>query len=69
MKSDNLTLAVLIPQPFHFFLTIKKMIFSCSWQLYKEIEIRPKTTEVIRFDNAESCTIGYGTLRQWPRLN
>ncbi|XP_019952842.2 rho guanine nucleotide exchange factor TIAM1 isoform X1 [Paralichthys olivaceus] len=28
--------------------------------VYKEIEICPKTTKVIRFDNAESCTIGYG---------
>ncbi|XP_071395850.1 rho guanine nucleotide exchange factor TIAM1-like [Centroberyx affinis] len=28
--------------------------------LYKEIEICPKTTKVIRFDKAESCTIGYG---------
>ncbi|KAM6907302.1 rho guanine nucleotide exchange factor TIAM1 [Xenentodon cancila] len=28
--------------------------------LYKEIEICPKATKVIRFDKAESCTIGYG---------
>ncbi|XP_026184416.1 T-lymphoma invasion and metastasis-inducing protein 1-like isoform X2 [Mastacembelus armatus] len=28
--------------------------------LYKEIEICPKAIEVIRFDKAESCTIGYG---------
>lgn len=31
-------------------------------QLYKEIEICPKVTKVIRFDKAESCTIGYGML-------
>lgn len=31
-------------------------------QLYKEIEICPKATKVIRFDKAESCTIGYGML-------
>ena len=29
-------------------------------QLYKEIEICPKTTKLIRFDKAESCTLGYG---------
>uniref|UniRef100_A0A3B4UG40 TIAM Rac1 associated GEF 1 n=1 Tax=Seriola dumerili TaxID=41447 RepID=A0A3B4UG40_SERDU len=28
--------------------------------LYKEIEICPKVTKVIQFDNAESCAIGYG---------
>ncbi|KAK5917905.1 hypothetical protein CgunFtcFv8_002715 [Champsocephalus gunnari] len=28
--------------------------------LYKEIEVCPKATKVIRFDKAESCTIGYG---------
>ncbi|CAB1458027.1 unnamed protein product [Pleuronectes platessa] len=28
--------------------------------VYKEIEICPKTTKMIRFDNAESFTIGYG---------
>ncbi|XP_045063885.1 rho guanine nucleotide exchange factor TIAM1 [Coregonus clupeaformis] len=28
--------------------------------LYKEIEICPKTTKLIRFDKAESCTLGYG---------
>ncbi|XP_058483251.1 rho guanine nucleotide exchange factor TIAM1-like isoform X1 [Solea solea] len=28
--------------------------------VYKEIEICPKMTQMIRFDNAESCTIGYG---------
>ncbi|KAM4545415.1 rho guanine nucleotide exchange factor TIAM1 isoform 3-T3 [Odontesthes bonariensis] len=28
--------------------------------LYKEIEICPKATKVIRFDKTESCTIGYG---------
>lgn len=33
----------------------------CS-QLYKEIEICPKDTKVIRFDKADSCTIGYGML-------
>ncbi|KAJ4930107.1 hypothetical protein JOQ06_019120 [Pogonophryne albipinna] len=28
--------------------------------LYKEIEVCPKANKVIRFDRAESCTIGYG---------
>ncbi|XP_063751459.1 rho guanine nucleotide exchange factor TIAM1-like isoform X2 [Eleginops maclovinus] len=28
--------------------------------LYKEIEVCPKATKVIRFNKAESCTIGYG---------
>ncbi|KAM3868568.1 rho guanine nucleotide exchange factor TIAM1-like [Diretmus argenteus] len=31
-----------------------------SDMLYKEIEICSKTTKVVRFDKAESCTIGYG---------
>lgn len=29
-------------------------------QLYKEIEICPKTTKVIQFDRDESCAIGFG---------
>ncbi|AWO99751.1 putative T-lymphoma invasion and metastasis-inducing protein 1 [Scophthalmus maximus] len=41
-------------------LCVPKLEDDISDLLYKEIEICPKTTEVIRFDNAESCTIGYG---------
>lgn len=33
---------------------------SMSLQLYREIEICPKPSKVIRFDKAESCTTGYG---------
>lgn len=33
-----------------------------SLQLYKEIEICPKATKVIRFDKAESSTVAYGML-------
>ncbi|XP_044077284.1 rho guanine nucleotide exchange factor TIAM1-like isoform X2 [Siniperca chuatsi] len=39
---------------------VPKLEEDISDLLYKEIEICPKTTKVIRFDKAESCTIGYG---------
>lgn len=39
-----------------------KYIFCVCLQLYKEIEICPKATKVIRFHKTESCTIGYGML-------
>lgn len=45
----------------HQFFCQLKMIFLCL-QLYKEIEICPKVTKVIRFDKAESCATGYGML-------
>lgn len=31
-------------------------------QLYKEIEIYPKSTKVVQFDKAEFCNNGYGML-------
>ncbi|KAM9348065.1 rho guanine nucleotide exchange factor TIAM1-like [Symphorus nematophorus] len=39
---------------------VPKLEEDISDLLYKEIEICPKATKVIRFDKAESCTIGYG---------
>ncbi|GLD71048.1 T-lymphoma invasion and metastasis-inducing protein 1-like protein [Lates japonicus] len=41
-------------------LCVPKLEDDISDLLYKEIEICPKVTKVIRFDNAESCSIGYG---------
>ncbi|XP_045546203.1 rho guanine nucleotide exchange factor TIAM1 [Salmo salar] len=41
-------------------LYVPKLEEDISDLLYKEIEIRPKTTKLIRFDKAESCTLGYG---------
>lgn len=48
-----------------FFLTCQLHIISLCLQLYKEIEIGTKDTKVIRFDKAESCTIGYGNLESY----
>eukprot|EP00064_Thunnus_orientalis_P001261 superscaffoldBa00000085_g1263 len=39
---------------------VPKLEEDISDLLYKEIEISPKATKVIRFDKAESCSIGYG---------
>ncbi|XP_041657866.1 T-lymphoma invasion and metastasis-inducing protein 1 isoform X2 [Cheilinus undulatus] len=39
---------------------VPKLEEEISDMLYKEIEICPKVTKVIRFDKAESCTLGYG---------
>uniref|UniRef100_A0A8D0A739 TIAM Rac1 associated GEF 1 n=1 Tax=Sander lucioperca TaxID=283035 RepID=A0A8D0A739_SANLU len=39
---------------------VPKLEEDISDLLYKEIEVCPKATKVIRFDKAESCTIGYG---------
>ncbi|XP_018546663.1 rho guanine nucleotide exchange factor TIAM1 isoform X1 [Lates calcarifer] len=41
-------------------LYVPKLEDDISDLLYKEIEICPKATKVIRFDNTESCSIGYG---------
>ncbi|XP_031664690.1 T-lymphoma invasion and metastasis-inducing protein 1 [Oncorhynchus kisutch] len=41
-------------------LYVPKMEEDISDLLHKEIEICPKTTKLIRFDKAESCTLGYG---------
>ncbi|XP_074466026.1 rho guanine nucleotide exchange factor TIAM1 isoform X1 [Sebastes fasciatus] len=39
---------------------VPKLEEDISDLLYKEIEVCPKATKVIRFDKAESCTIGFG---------
>lgn len=48
--------------PSIFFPPQLNILFVCL-QLYKEIEVRPKATKVIRFDKAESSAIGFGMLR------
>lgn len=56
----TLTFSIQQHCPASIFLQLN-IIFLCL-QLYKEIEVCPKATKVIRFDKAESCTIGYGML-------
>lgn len=56
-KTNNTTLAFSILLCCQF----ERLTNVFSLQLYKEIEICPKATKVIRFDKAESSTIGYGT--------
>lgn len=61
VEGGNVTLTVSYQQhSFSFYCLLNVIILSL--QLFKEIEISPKDTRVIRFDKAESCTIGYGTL-------
>ncbi|CAK6969114.1 rho guanine nucleotide exchange factor TIAM1-like [Scomber scombrus] len=57
-SSHYLRLKVWIDNQMLFY--VPKLEEDISDLLYKEIEICPKATKVIRFDKAESCTIGYG---------
>ncbi|XP_023258321.1 T-lymphoma invasion and metastasis-inducing protein 1-like [Seriola lalandi dorsalis] len=57
-SSHYLRLKVWVENQMLFF--VPKLEDDISDLLYKEIEICPKVTKVIQFDNTESCTIGYG---------
>lgn len=62
IKSDDVTLTFAIQQHCYPSIFCQLNIIFLFLQLYKEIEISPKATKVIRFDKAESCSIGYGRL-------
>uniref|UniRef100_A0A665UPS8 T-lymphoma invasion and metastasis-inducing protein 1-like n=1 Tax=Echeneis naucrates TaxID=173247 RepID=A0A665UPS8_ECHNA len=57
-SSHYLRLKVWVDNQMLFF--IPKLEDEIADMLYKEIEICPKATKMIWFDNAESCAIGYG---------